>query len=272
MIKSIIRISIPLLLVSCQSNTSFNISPVNKEIIETKVVSLSTSPSPTLCPEGMVEVVGNYCPEVEQICINLDMTVHNANGFVKCDEYKSPSKCLSAKKIPMHFCIDEYEWPNKKGALPEVMISWNQMASNCKSQGKRICKDVEWTQACEGPDMLPYPYGYKRSSATCNIDRPQISGFDPGRDVMTPSLVSKLDQRVASGAMPNCVSPYGVHDMTGNVDESVVNSSGKPYNSAEMGGHWVKGARNRCRPRTIVHNESFQYYEIGGRCCKDIND
>ncbi len=234
------------------------------------VAKPQTDIKPSVCPESMVEVEGDFCPEVEQTCLKLDMSVHNANGFVKCDLYRSPSKCLSKNLKHLHFCMDRYEFPNHKGSMPLVMIAWNQLRDACAVQGKRLCQDFEWTQACEGPDMLPYPYGYERDATKCNIDHAQIPGFDATQP-MTPELVSKLDQRVPSGSMPGCVSSYGVYDMTGNVDESVVNSQGKPFQSAEMGGHWVKGARNRCRPRTIVHNESFQFYEIGGRCCKDAN-
>lgn len=267
MFKHISILTIATLTISCQSSHLITPLPVKN----TTFMLLATA-MPSSCSEDMVEIVGDYCSEVEQVCISLDISVHNANGFVKCDEYKSPSKCLSTKRIPMHFCMDSYEWPNKKGTIPEVMVSWNQMAANCKAQGKRICKDVEWTQACEGPEMLPYPYGYKRSSAACNIDHAQIPGFDPGKDVMTPVLVSKLDQRVASGAMPDCVSYYGVHDMTGNVDEATINSSGKPFKNSLKGGAWLWGHRARCRPATIAHNEEFVYYAEGGRCCKDFNE
>lgn len=162
------------------------------------------------------------------------------------------------------------------------MVSWNDMKVNCESEGKRLCLDHEWTLSCEGPEMLPYPYGYKRDANACNIDHPQRPGFDASKARMTPEVVAWLDQRVPSGSMPACVSPYGVHDMTGNVDESIVNSEhGQPMDpthpggkkqfwSGEMGGHWVIGARNRCRPKTTVHDESTVFYEIGGRCCKDF--
>lgn len=221
------------------------------------------------CPDDMVEVIGNYCESVSQNCLVLDKTVHNANGYVKCDKFESKTTCLSKTTTKLHFCIDKYEYPNKQNEKPEIMISWNQLKNKCESIGKRLCLDKEWTQACEGNERFPYPYGFERNPNLCNIDKLQKPGFDPSKDKMTSDMVSYLDQRVESGTM-NCVSPYGVHDMTGNVDESVVNSSMKPYKSAEMGGHWVKGARNRCRPKTIVHNEEFQYYEIGGRCCKDV--
>jgi sulfatase modifying factor 1 len=56
--------------------------------------------------------------------------------------------------------------------------------------------------------------------------------------------------------------------MTGNVDEWVINETGKPYKSGLKGGYWGP-VRDRCRPMTIAHNEEFAYYQIGFRCCGD---
>jgi formylglycine-generating enzyme required for sulfatase activity len=69
--------------------------------------------------------------------------------------------------------------------------------------------------------------------------------------------------------MTGCVSGYGVKDMGGNVDEWArnVTHKGKPYESYFKGGHWCKGARNRCRPQTASHDESTRYYAEGFRCC-----
>jgi formylglycine-generating enzyme len=220
------------------------------------------------CPNDMLEITGDFCPEVIQNCINVDKSVHNVNGYVRCLEFE-PSKCLSKKRIPMHFCMDKYEWPNQKDNKPEIMISWYDMKKNCEAEDKRLCLDNEWTMACEGNDILPYPYGYKRDIYACNIDHQQMPWFDASKSGMNKEIASRLDQRVPSGSMLGCVSPYGVYDMTGNVDEWVVNSSGKPYVSSLKGGHWVKGARNRCRPDTLIHGPETVYYEIGGRCCKD---
>lgn len=220
------------------------------------------------CPVGMIEVTGNYCPQVEQNCLEWDERVVNVNGRVRCLRF-APTKCLSKQRKRMSFCIDKYEYPNQAGAIPEVMITWNQMKAKCEAQGKRLCKDIEWEFACEGEEALPYPYGLNREPGICNIDKPWRA-FDSGK-LANPATrqaeVDRLSQRVPSGSMPGCVSPFGVHDMTGNVDESVVNSSGTPYKSGEKGGHWATGARNRCRPMTTVHNEDFAFYEIGGRCC-----
>ena len=192
----------------------------------------------------------------------------NINGLVRCLQF-APSKCMSEHKIHMNYCIDKYEASDQEGDMPPIMITWAQAKRNCEQHNKRLCSDREWTLACEGPDILPYPYGLNRDSEACNIDKDQ-KNVDVEHSKMNAKDVADLDQRVASGSMPNCVSAYGIYDMTGNVDEAVINSSGKPYKSALKGGHWVKGARNRCRPATLAHNEYFANYETSYRCCKDI--
>ena len=60
-------------------------------------------------------------------------------------------------------------------------------------------------------------------------------------------------------------------DMAGDVDEWAVNVTlhGKPYRSTFKGGHWMYGARNRCRPVTATHDEATVYYAEGFRCCAE---
>ena len=240
------------------------------------------------CPDDMVEVDGSFCPIVEQVCLKyLDKPICNKYDPLdptkclpgqlrepaRCAEYRYPSKCLSKTLRKAHFCIDKYEGGVKKGEFPPYMKSWLDGKVECEAKGKRLCIDYEWTLACEGPSMKPYPYGYKRDSSACNIDKDQRKGFDHSKVFrFTPQMLAWLDQRVAAGSMPNCVSDYGVYDMTGNVDEATVNESGVPYKNALKGGHWVKGARNRCRPETTQHPESFANYESSIRCCKNIDN
>lgn len=219
------------------------------------------------CPVDMVEVVGDYCPTLEQTCTKwLDK-----EGVVprRCAEF-APSGACQAKTVKKHFCIDRYEFPNKAGAKPVVMQTWNGAADACKMQGKRLCGSSEWTLACEGQERLPYPYGTKRSSEACNIDKPHPDVDE--KALANPSKrdaeVSRLWQGETSGARTACVSPYGVFDMTGNVDEWVVNEGGHPYKSGSKGGYWGP-VRDRCRPMTTAHAEDFAFYQLGFRCCGD---
>jgi len=204
------------------------------------------------CPADMVYIEGDYCPVLEEICLKwLDN--------LRCVEFKNPTVCRSAK-VHMSFCIDTYEAPNQLGIKPTMQVTWYEAKASCESQGKRLCVDNEWTQACRGPNNLPYPYGYFRDDTACRIDQ-------PWQDPATHTF-EQLDKTVASGSMERCVSEYGVHDMTGNADEFCQSSGGSPYQSVLKGGH-PHSVRNACSPRTTAHNESFSYYVTSFRCCKD---
>jgi hypothetical protein len=215
------------------------------------------------CPSDMVEVEGDYCPWIEQKCLRwLDPETK-----MRCAEFAPSSKCQS-KTVKKHFCIDRYEWPNKVGEKPMVMGTWYDAEKSCKSAGKRLCGDSEWTLACEGEERLPYPYGYARNADACNIDKPHpdVNEQALGNPATRDAEAARLDQRDTSGSHESCVSPYGVFDMTGNVDEWVVNESGAPYKSGLKGGYWGP-VRTRCRPMTTAHYEGFSFYQIGFRCC-----
>ncbi len=230
-------------------------------------VTQALADAPSACPANTVEVEGDYCPWLEQKCLRwLDPEMK-----LRCAEFQTTSKCLT-KTQKKHFCIDKYEYPNKVGEKPVVMKTWHEAVAACKSEGKRLCKDSEWTLACEGQERLPYPYGYARNAEACNIDKPHP---DPDeRALANPATraieAARLDQRSPSGAHEACVSPYGVVDMAGNVDEWVVNESKFPYQSGSKGGYWGP-VRTRCRPMTTAHYEDFSFYQLGFRCCGDAD-
>jgi len=63
------------------------------------------------------------------------------------------------KKHVESFCMDTYEAPNQKGALPfEGVTEW-EADLYCNAQGKRLCTTSEWSRACLGPQGLN-TYGY----------------------------------------------------------------------------------------------------------------
>ncbi len=217
------------------------------------------------CGKGMVEVEGDYCPFIEQKCLRwLDPETK-----MRCAEFAPTEKCVG-KTLHKKFCVDRFEWPNTPGEKPLIMKTWYEAASSCKSVGKRLCGETEWTLACEGQERLPYPYGFARNSEACNIDKPHpdVNEAAIANPATRTAEIERLWQGEPSGTREACVSPYGVHDMTGNVDEWVVNESGKPYKSGLKGGYWGP-VRDRCRPMTIAHNEEFSFYQIGFRCCSD---
>lgn len=211
----------------------------------------------TPCGENQALVDGNYCPDAIIKC----KTPSSGQGVTICMEY-APTSCASSERKHLRFCMDKYEYPNEPGALPVSWKSWYEAKSMCESKGKRLCKDYEWTFACEGPEIKPYPYGdgLHRDHQACNTARKWKDYTKTPKD--------ELYQGEPSGSRQSCVSPFGVYDMPGNVDEWAVSSSGKPYPSVLKGGH-ASFVRNACRPATDGHGPTFSLYETGFRCCSE---
>ena len=223
---------------------------------------------PAACPEDMLLVDGDYCTQLEMKC--LKSWFATSNKKVICEEFEKPTRCVG-EKVKKRFCIDRYEYPNKKGARPEVMNNFYHAQVLCAQQDRRICTETEWTMACEGPEYKPYPYGYVRDATKCNGDKPY---GNPSKEKLwkrDPAELERLWQGVVSGSQPHCVSDYGVHDLPGNADELAASErfNDKKYDNVTTGGPWYKGVRNQCRPKIYDHDEGFQYYYLSFRCCKE---
>jgi hypothetical protein len=226
---------------------------------------------PSACPADMKLVQGEYCTEVEQTCVKE--WYDKSNKKTVCERFDPPSKCVG-DKVQKRFCIDTYAWPNKKGERPEVMNRFYQAEVKCAAVGKRLCTESEWTFACEGPDMKPFPRGFTRDTNKCHGDVPW-DGPDMKKVAQRdPKELARLWKGVPSGSQPECISDFDVADLPGNNDEVVSSETfdagwrGK-FDSVHTGGPWYKGVRNQCRPKIYTHDEGFYYYFLGFRCCAE---
>jgi len=249
--------------------------------VDTPSVPVNEYVGRSVCPDDMVEVDSEYCPQVEEVCLRwVDIKGEPTEDpdqmgpeVGRCGEFKFPTRCLSEHTLHKHFCIDRFEFPNTLGTRPRSWMTWYDAKRELEAIGKRLCTDSEWTFAAEGPDMHPYPYGdgYHRNRNACNTDNFLPRGLDVFKATTSDGPEAKaLDNLLEpSGTRDTCVSPFGVHDQVGNIDEWVVNESGRPYHSGLKGGH-IQGVRGRARPMTVAHYEGFAWYETGTRGCKDI--
>ena len=160
------------------------------------------------------------------------------------------------------FYIDKYEYPNRKGSLPKVDISWTQARDLCLAEGKRLCSENEWEKACKGPQSLLYGYGMTFEQGRCNtpFKEGEIWNRGPGA---TPS-----------GEFARCTNGYGVHDMIGNVWEWTDGwySREKKWRVVR-GGSWfhsVNLARSDVRYGPYLSSD-YQLDLIGMRCCRSIS-
>ncbi len=210
---------------------------------------------PSACSEEMVLVEGEYCPEVQHHCLRYLDPPGRYHRF-RCAEYGEP-RCLG-KRVHKRFCIDRDEYAPKGEALPANYQSWSSADQYCRTVGKRVCLESEWNFACEGEEMRPYPYGFRRDPSACNADH---------TDIFTEQKQLR-DLRATAGDYPRCVSPFGVRNLSGTLEEFVTRDGTKPAKPAMKGAYW-QPSRNHCRAAQTAHDQYYRGIETGFRCCAD---
>jgi hypothetical protein len=147
------------------------------------------------------------------------------------------------------FCIDRYEWPNRKGALPLSYVSQYQAQDSCFIAQKRLCSSEEWSLACSGPYSWNYPYGQEYERYACVTHDTTVR---------------------PSGSRPECRAFFGVFDMSGNLLEWSATPSkenSRFYNV--MGGFWQSGPQSGCFDVRYSYFPQNRHNPVGFRCCKN---
>lgn len=237
----------------------------------------AAEPAEPACPDDMALVEGDHCRSVEQTCLEYHKSSKGVEDENRCLRF-APTRCTSTAPEPrkMRYCMDRYEYPNRKGEIPVTLVSWKDAQRVCEDRGKRLCTESEFTFACEGEEMRPYATGFQREPDKCNIDKPYQT---PKRHMLPwarceanaacSAEMKRVDGRVPSGSLAECVSPFGIHDLEGNVNEWVSQPWKRPGKRAALKGGWWGPVRNRCRAITMAHGETYMGYEVGFRCCAD---
>ncbi len=240
------------------------LSPILLAMMNTAPSTNGTnSPPQKGCPSDMKLVEGIHYDNEEHVCTNLSGT--------HCFAYEEGVTLEYGESKNIQVCMDIWEAPNKKGAKPLVMQSYNMAKQWCSSKGKRVCGEEEWELACEGPTRQPWVYGWKNDKKICNSGKKWVQ-FDVQKLVSggddAEKEVARLWQGDPSGIHSGCVSSFGIQDMMGNVEEWVTSRKGRKWPGALMGGFWSKPWTG-CRGTNDAHEPTFTFYETGFRCCQD---
>ncbi|MCK5059320.1 MAG: SUMF1/EgtB/PvdO family nonheme iron enzyme [Candidatus Aminicenantes bacterium] len=129
-----------------------------------------------------------------------------------------------------------------RGSRPVIYVSWHDAKAFCEWLSQKTGKNIhlpteaQWEKAARGTDQRRYPWG--NSTPSCSIAN---HNYCRGKTMPV-------------GSYPDGVSPYGIHDMAGNVFEwcsdwySPTYYSNSPYNNPQgpssgstrvnRGGHW----------------------------------
>ena len=168
--------------------------------------------------------------------------------------------------LPRHWEGGTY--PEGKADHPVSYVSWEDASAYCKWVGKRLPTEFEWEKAARGTDARVWPWGDTFDITKCNVESWEGSGSRP------------------VGSYPDGVSPYGVHDMAGNVwewtDSWYDAYPGSDYTTTEFGkklrvlrgGSWYHynslgpiGARCASRDRAVPLAVS---HVVGFRCAASV--
>jgi len=169
------------------------------------------------------------------------------------------------------FAIDIYEYPNRKGEMPQS-ASWRDASAACGKLGKRLCAWPEWQKACGQAQGLPYPFGPDFNCTRCSFA--PCGGSSNSGKIMP------------SGSFPECKGRYPVYDLAGNMSEYVQDRwddssghymvAGGSFNlnlvndqRSNPDGTWTfKTYSSECG--AVHHHEpTIVHHDDGFRCCAD---
>ena len=134
----------------------------------------------------------------------------------------------------------------------EGYLSW--LHRTRRLPGARLCREDEWERAARGADGRAYPHGDQLAQDDINIDETyerEPLGFGPDE----------------VGAHPASLSPFGLADMAGNVNEMTLPMTGELGSLVQRGGSWYFNSASALAANRASGEPTQRGAELGVRLC-----
>lgn len=215
-------------------------------------------------PLRKIETAGFWIDRHEVTCAQYQRFLEDVrkHGHKWCHPSEAPHK----DHTPYH----TYAWalkfswvggqpPRGMGDFPVVLVDWYDAWAYANWAGKRLPTENEWEIAARSSDGREYPWGNTFSDDRCNVG----------------------DQPVEVGTFATGASPWGVHDLAGNVAEWTETAyeprpadarpfSGKFGQPVIRGGSWDDNSKTcRSAARDVRRSPVYRSTTVGFRCAAD---
>ena len=116
---------------------------------------------------------------------------------------------------------------------PVVQVSWQDARAFCRHHGLRLPSEEEWEFAARGTDGRIFPWGAEAP------DEGGARRANYGTDeCCAADMTDGYHETAPVGSYPAGVSPFGLHDMAGNVWEWTATPDGDSGKYVIRGGGW----------------------------------
>ena len=178
--------------------------------------------------------------EVDPGCLGAVVTVGDVEVFAY-EASRSDSSADSAGSATDRAC-------SKPGVLPWATITLDQARAACTASGFALCTGEDWLAVCSGDAHRAFPYGGSHVPAACN---------DP---------VSGDAHVEVGGFHPDCHTPEGVYDMSGNLWEMTDDGQRRGASFRINPAHYQTEVAQCDGQLTIIGDGAND--ENGFRCCR----
>lgn len=147
---------------------------------------------------------------------------------------------------------------------PVTGVTWYEALAFCRwltarleySDAVTLPTEFQWEKAARGIDGRRFPWGNDYHAGYANLNEP------------SSSVLIALNRLAAVGIFPQSISPYGVHDLLGNVMEWCLDdNTGESLRRVVRGASWLTPADEASAVRRLMRDGAQAQQDTGFRVC-----